>query len=103
VGVSNFGPRKSVEAKIMATPFQAWAIVLIASSITFLIWIVSAPVISAMYTATSGQISDEAQGAANMMRLEFIVFPVIITVGLTIWAALVTTRRQAVTTPGGWY
>ena len=87
----------------MVSPLQAWSLVIIACSITFLLWIISAPFVAAFYTATNGKISDEAQGAANMMRIEFIIFPIAICIGLAVWAALVTTRRQIVTTPGAYY
>jgi len=86
----------------MVSPLVAWTVVLLAVSITALLWLGSAPIISALYTATSGQLSEQATGPAMMMRLEFIAIPIVIDVLFVIWAFLVTTRRQAVTTPGGW-
>ena len=86
----------------MTSPLVAWAVVLLAVCITGMLWLASAPIISALYTATSGQISEQALGTAMMMRLEFIAIPIVIDVLFVIWAFLVTTRRQAVTTAGGW-
>jgi hypothetical protein len=83
----------------MVSPLVAWSVTLIAIVVTGLLWVVSAPIVSALYAATESGLTEEAQGAANTLRLQFITIPVILDVGLVLWAFLVTTRRQVVTTP----
>lgn len=80
----------------MVSPLQAWGVTLIASVLTAFIWLVSAPIVSALYSATSGLLPEEAEGAAYMMRVQFIIFPIIICSLLVVWSFIVTTRRQPV-------
>ena len=65
-------------------------------------WLISAPIVSAFFSATSSMLPEEAEGAAMTLRIQFIVFPIIIDCLLAVWAFLVTTRRQPVI-QGGYY
>jgi len=86
----------------MVSPIFAWTITLIAIVVTAMLWLVSAPIVSALFSSTSGLLPEEASGAVLTMRLEFITIPIIICIGFIVWAYLVTTRRQLVTRPGAW-
>jgi heme/copper-type cytochrome/quinol oxidase subunit 2 len=87
----------------MVSVLKAWLVTLFTWVITGMLWVVAAPVVSALYTATSDMLPEEATSASMMLRLEFILFPIAISIGFTVWAFLVTTRRQVVTTRGEYY
>jgi hypothetical protein len=87
----------------MVSPLRAWSLVIVAVVSTVMIWVVSAPIVTAFYGAANGLLSEEAEGPATTLRLEFIMLPIVICIGLVIWAFLVTTRRQLVTAPGGYF
>jgi hypothetical protein len=86
----------------MVQPLTAWLIVIIAVSFSGVTWLISAPIVQAFYSATSGMLPEEAEGIAMTMRIEFMIVPIIIDVLLAVWAYLVTTRRQPVI-QGGYY
>jgi hypothetical protein len=86
----------------MTSPLTAWLIVVVAVSMSGAAWLISAPIVQALYLATSSYLPEEAEGIAMTLRLEFMIIPIIIDCLLTVWAYLVTTRRQAVI-QGGYY
>jgi hypothetical protein len=86
----------------MVQPLTAWLIVIVAVSMSGAVWLIAAPIVSALYLATGSYLPEEAEGIAATMRLEFMIIPIIIDVLLAIWAFLMTTRRQAVV-QGGYY
>jgi hypothetical protein len=85
----------------MVQPLTAWLIVVIAVSMSGAVWLISAPIVQTLYSATSSYLPEEAEGIAMTLRLEFMIIPIIMDCLLTVWAYLVTTRRQAVI-QGGW-
>jgi len=102
VGVSSERTERTLEGSLMVQPLTAWLIVIIAVSLSGVTWLISAPIVSALYSATSGMLPEEAEGVALTMRIEFMIIPIIIDVLLAVWAFLVTTRRQPVI-QGGYY
>ena len=86
----------------MVQPLTAWLIVIVAVSMSGAVWLVSAPIVSALYLATGSYLPEEAEGIAATMRIEFMIIPIIIDCLLAVWAFLVTTRRQPVI-QGGYY
>ena len=101
MGVSSEGRERNVESDQMTSPLTAWLIVVIAVSMSGATWLISAPIVQVLYSSTSGYLPEEAEGIALTLRLEFMIIPIIIDLLLTVWAYLVTTRRQAVI-QGGW-
>lgn len=87
---------------IRVTPFVAWAIVLIAYSITGMLFIAGEPILTGLFSALYGQLPDQAVPIANTMRILFYVLPIALDLLLSLWAFLVTTRRQPVTKPIQW-
>jgi len=84
----------------MVQPLTAWLIVIVAVSLSGVTWLISAPIVQALYSATSGMLPEEAEGVAMTLRIQFMIFPIIIDLLLVVWAYLVTTRRQAVVQGG---
>lgn len=76
---------------------------IIATSLTFLIWLVGEQVISALWSATTNRMNEQGLAIAQTLRSEWIIIPAAIAVLLWIWAALVVTRRQATGRPGPFY
>lgn len=87
---------------IQVTPLVAWAIVLIAYSITGMLFIAGEPIITGVYNVLYNQIPDQAVPIATTLRLLFYAIPIAIDLLLSLWAFLVTTRRQPVTRPIEW-
>ncbi len=87
---------------IQVTPLIAWAIVIIAYSITGMLFIAGEPIVSGVYNALYGDLPDQAVNTASMMRLLFYILPIALDLLLSLWAFLVTTRRQPVTRPIDW-
>ncbi len=86
----------------MTSPLTAWLIVLIAVCMSGITWLISAPIVSALYSSTADLLPEEAASAAMTLRIEFMIIPIIIDILLTVWAFLTTTKRQAVV-QGGYY
>ena len=110
MGVSHSRPVYAIGRKtktqmipVRVSPLLAWTVALMGIVITAMLWVVSAPIVTAFYNAMGSDLPEQAQGPSTTLRLQFIIFPVIICVGLVVWAFLVTTRRQVVTRPGGYY
>ena len=81
---------------LMVQPLTAWIIVIIAVSMSGATWLISAPIVQALYSATSDMLPEEAAGAAMTLRIQFMIIPIIMDCLLVVWAYLVTTRRQMV-------
>lgn len=80
----------------MVSPLVAWAIVIIAFSITGLMFLASEPIIATVYSSLFGMVPDEGVPTMNMLKMLYYAIPVGVNVLLFIWAFLVTTRRQPV-------
>lgn len=84
---------------IQISPVLPVALAIIATSFTFLCWIIGEKAYAALLTATTGQLSEQAQAISNTIRTEWIAIPIAITVCLWIWVFLVVTKRQPVVVP----
>ena len=84
---------------IRVTPLVAWAIVLIAYSITGMLFIAGEPILTGVFSTTYDDLPDQAVPIANMLRTLFYALPIAFDLLLSLWAFLVTTRRQPVTRP----
>ena len=88
---------------VRVTPLVAWSVVLIVFSVSSFLWLISEPIVHIIYTSLYGMIPSEAVGPADVMKYEFYAILIIINLLFVLWAFLVTTRRQPVTTPGQAY
>lgn len=59
--------------------------------------------LSQLWAATSSNINEQGAQVSQGLRYEWLAFPVMITIGLWVWAAIVVTRRQVTTQQGPYY
>jgi hypothetical protein len=84
---------------VQVTPLVAWAIVIIAYSITGMLFVAGEPIVTGLFGALYSQLPDQSIPIADTLRLLFYALPIAIDLLLSLWAFLVTTRRQPVTRP----
>lgn len=84
---------------VRVSPVIPTALAIMATSFTFMVWLVGEKIYSALISSLSGELSEQSQAVTNTLRAEWLAFPLAITIGLWIWVFLVTTKRQAVTYP----
>jgi hypothetical protein len=84
---------------LMANPLVVGVLALMATTITFLWWIITEPIVSSLIEISSGNVIDQAVPLINTISVEFYALPVGITIALWIWAFLAVTKRQVVTQP----
>jgi hypothetical protein len=84
-------------------PLHAWLLVLLTVGTTFLIWLIGEPIRQMLMDGLYGQMPTEAIAPLNILNTCWFGIPIIVSVLITIWAFLATTKRQVVINPGGYY
>jgi hypothetical protein len=88
---------------IQVSPLVAWSLVLLTVSGTFLTWLIGEPIRAALMTQFASQLADETIPPLNILNVTWFGIPIVVSILITVWAYLVTTRRQPVISPGGYY
>lgn len=87
---------------VRVTPMVAWVIVIAVYFLTALLFISGEGIISGVYAMLYPELSKEAVGPANILRTLYYVIPILFDIFITVWAFLVTTRRQVLTREARW-
>ena len=85
---------------VRVSPVIPVGLAIIATTFTFLCWLVGERVYAAISSVVTPQLTEQTLPIANTLRAEWIAIPILITVCLWIWVALVVTKRQTVIVPG---
>lgn len=85
------------------SPVLPIGLAIIATSMTFIVWLIGEQVLAALWGATQNRFNEQGLVVSTTLRYEWIAIPAAIAIGLWIWAAIVITRKQGTTHPGPFY
>lgn len=91
-----------MQEPIRISPILPVGLAIVATGFTAFAFVIGEQVLGPLFTATTSRMNEQGQQVAGGLRMEWLAIPVLITILLWIWVALVVTKRQAVTTPGSW-
>jgi hypothetical protein len=85
---------------VKISPILPIALAIMATAFTFFCWLVGEQILGPLFTSTTPQMNENGIQVATGLRMEWLAIPLAIAIGLWVWAAFVSTRRQVNTTGG---